>query len=199
LVSGVLLIVDIVTTLVWQEPVSAFVTSRRQSDLEDSFEQRRGEAEAQLNAGSSQAQIAVSESSTLQSGDPIGRLSFPTLDESYVVVEGTSAGELRSGPGHYPDTDLPGQGGTIGIAGHRTTFGAPFRDINDLRNGDPIALETAYGRFNYSVERTQVVDPDALWVLDDTTRERLVLTACHPVYRASQRLIVFAKRGRAKG
>jgi sortase A len=128
-------------------------------------------------------------------GDPVGRLKMPSIGRSYVVVEGTDLSDLRKGPGHYPKTPLPGQGGTIGVAGHRTTYGAPFRKIDQLDPGDEIVLDMPYGKLTYSVEKRQIVPPTALWITDRVPgRERLVLSACHPLYSAAQRIIVFARQ-----
>jgi len=110
----------------------------------------------------------------------------------FAFAEGTDAETLRSGPGHYPGTDLPGQGGTVGIAGHRTTYQAPFRKNEQLRRGDEIVVSMPYGDFVYLVGRQAVVSPTDAHVLDSGRRERLVLTACHPLYSDAQRLIVFA-------
>ena len=81
-------------------------------------------------------------------------------------MEGTGTADLRRGPGHYPDTPLPGQRGTVAIAGHRTTYGAPFHDVDDLRRGDAIVLSMPYGRFTYRVQRTRIVAPTATEVTD---------------------------------
>ena len=113
-------------------------------------------------------------------------------------MEGTEADDLRKGPGHYPATPLPGQRGTIGIAGHRTTYGAPFHDIDDLRPGDRIELAMPYGSFTYRVERTRIVPPTATEVTDRVGYDRLVLSACHPLYSAAQRIVVFARLERAE-
>jgi len=115
------------------------------------------------------------------------------LGSSYVVVQGTDGSSLRRGPGHYPGTPLPGQPGTVAIAGHRTTYLAPFRDIDELHPGDQVVLEMPYGRFVYSVEQTRIVKADAVWVTKPVGYPRLVLTACHPLYSASKRIVVFAK------
>ncbi len=112
---------------------------------------------------------------------------------SEYVVEGTDTGSLRKGPGHYPETPLPGDPGTTAIAGHRTTYGAPFRRIDQLRRGEPITLDMPDGRFVYRVERTKIVDDQDLSVLDEVGYQRLVLSACHPLYSAAQRVIVFAR------
>ena len=126
-------------------------------------------------------------------GDPLGRLRIPRIGVSAVFVEGTAAADLRSGPGHYAGTPIPGERGTVGIAGHRTTYGAWFRNINRLRPGDRIAITMAYGRFAYRVERTRIVPPTAVWVTDRVAHDRLVLSACHPLYSAAKRIVVFAR------
>ena len=121
------------------------------------------------------------------------QIELPTIDKSAYVVEGVGTDDLRKGPGHYPDTPLPGEHGTVAIAGHRTTHGAPFRNIDKLKRGDRIVLQMPYGGFVYRVERTQIVDPTALWVTKRVKYDRLVLSACHPLYSAAQRIIVFAR------
>jgi sortase A len=118
---------------------------------------------------------------------------MPSIGVSEYVIEGTDAGNLRKGPGHYPDTPLPGQRGTSAIAGHRTTYGAPFRKLDKLKKGDPIMVELPYGTFVYRVDRTQIVDDSALWVTKKVDHDQLVLTACHPLYSAEQRIVAFAR------
>jgi sortase A len=115
-----------------------------------------------------------------------------------VFVQGTGAADLRRGPGHYPATPLPGMRGTVAIAGHRTTYGAPFHDVDDLRRGDAIELAMPYGHFTYRVERTRIVAPTATEVTGPVGYDRLVLSACHPLYSAAQRIIVFARLERAE-
>ena len=117
------------------------------------------------------------------------------------MVEGTGTGDLRRGPGHYPDTPLPGARGTVAVAGHRTTYGAPFRRLDQLGRGDRIEMVMPYGRFTYTVERTRIVPPTATWVTTAPRHDRLVLTACHPLYSAAQRIVVFARLStrRARG
>ena len=110
-----------------------------------------------------------------------------------MVVEGTAAGDLRKGPGHYPGTPLPGEHGTVGIAGHRTTYGAPFRKINQVKPRDQIVVTMPYGRFTYRVERTRIVKPTDVWVTNVCRYDRLILSACHPLYSAAQRIVVFAR------
>jgi sortase A len=108
-------------------------------------------------------------------------------------VQGTDTGSLQKGPGHYPDTPFPGEGGTIGIAGHRTTYLAPFRHIDSMHRGDRITLEMPYGTFTYRMQRSEIVDPSDVQIVHKVGYERLVLTACHPLYSASQRYAIFAR------
>ena len=181
MVSGILLIADAGVTLAWQEPVSAFLAERQQQQLEEA-----------LIDPPPAAVKRIREKRPLP-GDAIGEIIMPSLDKHYFVVEGTDTDNLRKGPGHYPDTPLPGERGTVAIAGHRTTYGAPFRHIDDLERGQRIILSMPYGRFVYRVEKTQIVDDSALWITDPVGYNRLVLSACHPLYSAAQRLVVFAR------
>ena len=177
IVSGILLISDAVVTLAWQEPVSAYFSERQQVKLEKAL---------------IHPPERVVHKNPLP-GDAIGKIVIPTIDVSKYVVEGTDADSLRKGPGHYPATPLPGQHGTSAIAGHRTTYGAPFRNLNDLHKNDRIVLEMPYGTFVYRVEKMQIVDDSALWVTHKVDHDRLVLTACHPLYSAAQRIVAFAR------
>jgi len=126
-------------------------------------------------------------------GSPIGLLSIPKIGLSQVVVEGVGQAQLRGGPGHYPSTPLPGQPGNASLAGHRTTYAAPFSDLNLLAPGDFVYVRTVQGLFRYSVVRTLVVDPTDVAVLDSAPpASTLTLTTCNPRYSAAQRLVVVA-------
>jgi sortase A len=177
MVSGTLLIADAAATLVWQEPVSWLLAKRNQARLQSALATppRRVRLRQPLP------------------GDALGKLLIPRIGLSRFVVEGTNLGDLRRGPGHYGDTPLPGQRGTVAIAGHRTTFGAPFRHIDRLRRGDRIFVDMTYGRFVYRVQGLRVVPPTALWVKAERGYDRLVLSACHPLYSAAKRIVVFAR------
>jgi sortase A len=179
--SGILMIADAGVTLAWQEPVSAFFAERHQRQLEK-----------ELADPPPQVERRVREKRPLP-GDAIGEIVMPSLGKRIFVVEGTDTGNLRKGPGHYPDTPLPGERGTVAIAGHRTTYGAPFRNIDRLRRGNRIILSMLYGRYVYRVEKKQIVDDSALWITDPVGYDRLVLSACHPLYSAAERLVVFAR------
>ena len=188
MVSGALLIADAGLTLLWQEPISAFLAAREQNALADELE----EPDVQAQVIRAFRNPTPAEREMLQ-GDAIGKIELPALDKDYYVVEGTDTESLRKGPGHYEDTPLPGQKGTVGIAGHRTTNGAPFRDIDDLEPRDEIRIDMPYGTFVYSVEETRIVDDNDLSVKDPVGYNRLLLSACHPLYSAAQRIIVFAR------
>jgi sortase A len=192
--SGVLLLADAGLTLAWQEPVSAFIAAREQSMLEDELADQAAltaRDRASLANPRDLRRLAGLQERRTDTGDPIGKIKFRSRD--YVVVEGDDTGTLRKGPGHYPKTEWPGQGKTVAVAGHRTTYGAPFRTIDKLERGDDVVMEMPYGRFTYRVEKRQIVKPSATWVIRDLGHEQLVLSACHPLYSAAERIIVFAR------
>jgi sortase A len=131
---------------------------------------------------------------TLEQGQAFGRLEIPRIDVDSVVVHGTRWGaDLSRGPGHYERTTVPGLGKTVGVAGHRTTFGAPFRDIDDIRVGDAITLEMPYATFRYRVFEHEIVDSDDWRVIRNRGFDTIMLSACHPLYSADQRWIVYGR------
>jgi sortase A len=202
IVAGALMVADAGATFAWQEPVSALMARLAQNRLAGELEEieRAAPTPVQRRALRSLrtdrrriAFLAREARQASDEGDPIGRIEIPAIGAEFVVVQGTDGATLRRGPGHYPDTAFPGLGGTVAIAGHRTTYGAPFRRTDDLEPGDEIVLEMPYGRFAYAVERTRIVPPSALWVTREVGYERLVLSACHPLYSAAERIVVFAR------
>jgi sortase A len=201
--SGILMLVDAALTLTWQEPVSAYFAQRSQDRLNAELKREAPEVEADKRTVASirgdaarlkrLAQLARRRART---GHAIGTIRLPSHagGKHYAIVQGTDTDSLRKGPGHYPETSFPGEGGTIGIAGHRTTYLAPFNQIDKVKKGDEIVLEMPYGKFTYAVEQTKIVDPSETSVVDRVPgAERLVLSACHPLYSAAQRIIVFAR------
>ncbi len=128
-------------------------------------------------------------------GDPLARLEMPTIGTDHIVVAGIGVEELRLGPGHFPDTPLPGQFGNAAIAGHRTTYGQPFHDVDQLVVGDDIVVTTDQGRFTYVVSDINIVLPSDYQVVAtvDRSRATLTLTSCHPKWSAAQRIIVHAE------
>ena len=134
-------------------------------------------------------------------GDALGIIGIPKIGVTQYVVEGVGVDDLRKGPGHYPSTQLPGHEGNSAIAGHRTTYGAPFGDLDQLAVGDEIDLATVQGKFKYKVTSQRAVDPSEVSVLSpspDPARPghqlaTLTLTTCNPKYSAAQRLIIRAQ------
>jgi sortase A len=133
-------------------------------------------------------------------GQPVGLLQIPRIGLDKVIVEGTTTSDLRQGPGHYLGTPLPGQQGNAAIAGHRTTYGAPFYNLNELDVGDPITVTTTQGVFTYQVTRSLVVpcgdsncnDPADQAVIAASVTPELTLTTCNPRFQSSSRLVVQA-------
>jgi sortase A len=202
IVVGAILLIDAATTLLWQEPVSAVYAHFEQKALDGKLRKLEraplapAEKRALANIPDPARRLAFRARALdrrVDDGDAMGRIQIPEIGLSTVFVEGTDAGDLSKGPGHYPGTPLPGESGTVAIAGHRTTYGAPFRHIDDVDPGDRIVLRMPYGDFTYRVERTKIVKPTDLSVIDRVDHDRLVLSACHPLYSAAQRIIVFAR------
>ncbi len=207
IVSGSLLLIDAGATLLWEEPISSLYAHQQQSALSgeldrlDKFRPTPVEAKALKALPDPSRKLAFAARSLdrrTDDGDPVGRLRIDRIHLSGVVVEGTNASDLRKGPGHYPYTPLPGQRGTVAIAGHRTTYGAPFRNIDKVRPGDQVAITMPYGRFTYRVERTRIVKPTDVWVTQRVSYDRLILSACHPLYSAAKRIVVFARLVRSE-
>jgi sortase A len=201
LTAALVLALEAGLTLLWKEPVTAIMgaldqdqASDQLADLESAFAATAEAAVSDAGDDATDRAAALAElfEEDLEEGRPIGRIVAPSADIDDVVIQGTDATSLEKGPGHYPKTALPGQGRTVAIAGHRTTYGAPFNDIDRFREGDRVVLEMPYATFTYRVTQTRVVDPGDVEIVDDVGRERLVLTACHPLYSAAERFAVFA-------
>jgi sortase A len=200
IISGLLLLLDAAITLVWQEPLTALVATIKQGQINQRFVRPARLSALDLRALRSIAAtderiayLARREEHEAGAGDAIGRIAIPRIGVSSEVVQGTDGGSLEKGPGHYPGTALPGLGQTVAIAGHRTTYLAPFRHIDALGPGNRIVLSMPYGRFTYVVQYRRIVAPAALWVTRNVGYDRLVLSACNPLYSATQRIIVFAR------
>lgn len=184
----------------WNDPFTSVYTARAQQRLE-------GELQRTISAVSVQPlpvaptpaarrnALAVEARrfrSRTGSGDAIGRIVVPRLGLSMVLVNGTDQNSLKAGPGRDLRTFMPGEGELVYVAGHRTTYKAPFARIDRMRPGDQITLVMPYGTIRYAVRRSQIVDADELSVLTTHHREELALQACHPRFFASQRYIVWA-------
>lgn len=167
--------------------------SRAQDDLENDFQDRIEEFESTAEPDESAVTTTTAPPPPPEEGDAVAHLVIPAIDVDQIVVEGVTREDLKKGPGHYPDSPMPGQPGNAAIAGHRTTYGQPFHNIDKLEPGDEILITTLQGEFRYEVMEQQIVSPSAIEVLDDFGDDRLTLTSCHPKYSARQRIIVTAE------
>jgi sortase A len=204
---GVLLYAGVI--LAWGDPITWVWTHWQQRQLQSEFARdQRQYQHAQVPDGQAAElawlrQQAISYEAQAREGHAWARLSVPSIGLSnVVVVQGTQAatltdpyGDLGKGPGHYMDTPAPGLGRTVAIAGHRTTFGAWFRHIDSIDDGDWIALQMPYGTFHYRVEYHKIVSPNGTRaeVIKPVGYERLMLSACNPLYSATQRWLVYAR------
>lgn len=123
-------------------------------------------------------------------GEPLGKIIIPSIGVDVIMVEGTGKGDLKEGPGHWPETPLPGQGGNFVVSGHRTTYGAPFLKLNKVEVGDEIDLVLPYAVARYTVTRVIIVLPTEVNEVAQLGREQVSLAACHPLYSAKQRIVV---------
>jgi len=153
--------------------------------------------------GTTQTTLALAEVRTddlplPEIGDPIAKIRIPSIGVNRTIVEGVPLSQLKRGPGHYPETPFPGQKGNVAIAGHRTTYGQPFHNIDKVEVGDEIIFETPQGEFVYEATGTLIVEPDQIEILEDKGDNRVTLIACHPKYSAAKRIIVIGElKGRA--
>ncbi len=202
IVIGALALVDAGVTLVWQEPFSALYAKLQQDQLSGAL--RKIERAAPTPAERQTLALLTTERRRIAflagelerhtgDGGAVGRIAIPRIGASFVVVKGTGTEDLKSGPGIYPQTSFPGGGSTTAIAGHRTTYLAPFRHIDSLRAGNRIQLLMPYAHFTYTVIGQRVVSPsDVGAAIGRLPYTRLVLSACTPLFSAEKRLLVFA-------
>jgi sortase A len=172
--------------------------AQAQNRLENQFEERLREVEVEVD------EPPVGETTTTTAppprpeiGSAAANIVIERIGVNKIVVEGFSLANLKDGPGHHPDTPMPGQPGNVAIAGHRTTYGAPFNRIDELMPGDPIVITTLQGTFRYEVmdeegdgNGNRIVRPSEVEVLEDKGDNRVTLIACHPKYSARQRIVV---------
>ena len=212
-VAGALLLAYAAATLFWRDPVTDDYARYQQHKLESAlaaeFRDYRELQRAAGGTGNASADLAAVRKAVklsarrfrgrLELGQPLGRIVVPKLGLDAVFVHGTRWGpDLSRGPGHYERTSLPGLGRTTAIAGHRTTFGAPFRHIDSLARGDRITLRLPYGTFHYRVFAHEIVRANDWDIIRRRGFDALVLSACHPLYGASHRWIVYARLARVE-
>jgi sortase A len=202
LLFGLALVSDVGAILVWQEPVSALYARVQQNRLagELAREERsaptptESQALAHLRTNRQRVALLARElKRTVPRGAGVGRLDIPSLGVGYLLVNGADTESLKKGPGIYSQTPFPGAPGTTAVAGHRTTYLAPFRNVDRLRPGQTIVVQMPYGQFTYAVEKTKIVDPTDFSVIRPVGYQRLVLSACDPPFSAAKRIIIFAR------
>jgi sortase A len=200
IVTGVLTLAWVVLVWRWQDPFTALYTHIQQARLSDTYDKRAAAFRPRLERANDLASVerqvageARAYGRTLRAGDAVGRLRIARIGLRIVVVQGTDHESLKKGPGHYAGSGLPGEGHLIYVAGHRTTYLAPFAAIDSIRAGDYLTFELPYGTFTYRVTRHYVVADNRVDVLKDQGAELLRLQACHPRFFATHRYLVDAK------
>lgn len=205
--AGVLVLLFVVYQL-WG---TAIHTAQAQDELEEEFQQRLSQVAAATTTTADTVSPTTAPPVTAAAdipppapGDPIGRILIPTIGVDFYFVQGVDLDYLEDGPGHFPNTPLPGQPGNAALAGHRTTYAAPFHRLDELDPGDQVTVETFQGTFTYEVLPQEgnpgeppkghfIVAPTQVEILDDAGDDRLTLMACHPKYSAAQRIVVSAE------
>ena len=205
MVAGVLAIAWALLVWQWQDPFTAIYTKYQQHKLASSFahqfaDYRPPDAARPSSSGSparsERAMVAAAARAyrlSLHEGEPVGRLIVPRLGLKSIVVNGTGHDDLTKGPGRELHTFMPGENELVYVAGHRTTYLAPFAKIDKLRAGDPVTFELPYATFRYEITGHKIVKADDLAVLRSHHHELLALQACHPRFFATHRYIAYAK------
>jgi sortase A len=203
--AGLLAIAWALTVWQWQDPFTALYTRHQQRALESRFDERYVAYRAPkfhpktprhhdviADEKRQIARLARRYQHQLKIGDPVGRLRVPRLGLNIILVNGTDHASLAKGPGRDPRTYVPGEGQLVYIAGHRTTYLAPFAEIQSMRRGDFVSIQVPYGKFVYRVRGSVVVPADDVSRLQSHGREVIVLQACHPRFFATHRYLVYA-------
>jgi sortase A len=185
--AGTVLLACVLVTWRWRDPITAIEAWRSQGALAAQLQSRRTPA----GAGSVLLRARAYRRASHE-GEAMGRILIPRLGLDPVLVEGTSEADLAKGPGIYAGDYLPGEGRLVYVAGHRTTYTAPFSQINLLRRGDTVTLRMPYGTFRYRVTVHRIVTATDVAVLRTPRRELLILQSCHPRFSATHRYLVYA-------
>lgn len=201
-VAGLAMLVWVLVVWRWQDPFTALYTHWKQHQLSQSYERRFSDyrpAQLRQNGASlSATTTTIAREARLYRlhsprGQAIGRIRVPRLGLSMILVNGTDHASLTKGPGRDRRTYMPGEGQLVYIAGHRTTYLAPFAHIERLRRGDVVTLEVPYATFRYRVYRLRIVGANEMSVLRSHGLEVVELQACHPRFFASERYIAYAR------
>lgn len=215
--TGVGLLLFVLVTVVWGDPFTSIAERGEQQQLSRqlaTFSEQAGtlRTDATLDPALTRS-TATRLRKRMALGAPIGRIKIPAIGVDKVVVNGARDADLKKGPGLYEETPPPGSGRAVAIAGHRTTHGAPFLNVDKLKQGNPIVVTMPYGQFTYTVQRVEIITPyDWSWLAFGAAEptkaardavaktrqcngscEHLVLTACHPKYSAARRIAVYAR------
>ena len=198
LVAGVGVLAWVLTVWQWQDPFTAALNRLDQRVLAQSFERRLEEGAGGSLSSADQLRRrlpreARSWRTSSRRGDAVARLRIPALDLNQIVVNGTDRESLKRGPGRYLGSAMPGEGELVYVAGHRTTYGAPFSRIDRLRKGDRVYLELPFATFEYRITGSRIVAATQTSVLRSKGYEQLVLQACHPRFFATHRYLAYAK------
>ena len=183
----------------WEDPLTATLNHFEQQRLAKSFDRRieegrpAGTTPKPVDVRTTLPRSAVQWRRSSKQGDPIARLRIPRLGLNEIVVNGTDTNTLKRGPGRYLGSAMPGEGELVYVAGHRTTYGAPFSKIDKLRKGDRVFVELPYANIEYVITGHRIVEATETSVLKSKGREQLLLQACHPRFFASHRYIAYAK------
>lgn len=201
IVAGIGALAWALTVWQWQDPFTAALNKLEQRQLEQDFERRIEEGQGRAivvdtsreTLRESLPRAAAAWRKRSERGDAVARLRIPALGVGEIVVNGTDSGSLKRGPGRYLGSGMPGEGKLVYIAGHRTTYGAPFSRIDRLDKGDRVFLELPYATIEYVITGSRIVPASQLSVLKSKGFEQLVLQACHPRFFASHRYLAYAK------
>lgn len=197
--AGVLTLVWTFLVWQWQDPLTLLYTKWKQRGLASQYERQARSFDAVISGKSLAAQrasiarAAKRYRGAAKRGQAIGRLRVPRMGLNMIVVNGTDSATLKHGPGRDERTFMPGENRLVYIAGHRTTYSAPFSKIDSLRRGDRVTLEVPYATFVYTVTHHRIVRATDLSVLRSPRHELLELQACHPRFFASHRYIAYAR------
>jgi sortase A len=196
--AGAAVLLWVATVWIWQDPFTALYTAWEQHELRAQYD-RRVAAFHPILASSAEGEVAAIRLEARRyradshQGEAMGLIDVPRLDLNMVLVDGTDEAALEKGPGIYRGDYLPGEHQLVYVAGHRTTFLAPFADINELRDGDKITIHLPYGTFTYVVYRSRIVVATNLAVLRSHDRDIVTLQACHPRFFATHRYLVYGR------
>jgi sortase A len=198
-VAGVLTLLWALLVWQWQDPFTALYTKWQQHQLASQYDKRVQAFEPSVSGNTqaaereSIAREAKRYRTSSTRGEVIGRLRVPRMGVNMLLVNGTDHDSLTKGPGRDERTFMPGENRLVYIAGHRTTYLAPFSHIDRLRSGDRVTIEVPYGTFIYAVTRHRIVKSTDLSVLRSPRYELVELQACHPRFFASHRYIAYAR------